>query len=88
MATWALALPRRVIREVPVAEEGGGPGGGDGGAAEVAAQVAVALASPGRVRGPDWRAEGHSPAQEARCGPVREPAHVHAGGATRGRTCE
>src|SRR5260370_1382879 len=52
---------------VPLAEEGLGAGGDVGGLAEGAAQPGVTLTFlPVRVRGPDWRAEGHSPAQDTR----------------------
>src|SRR6516162_3333057 len=52
---------------VALAEEGGGAGGAGGGPAEAAAQVALPWPLlPARVRGPDWRAEGHSPAQDTR----------------------
>src|SRR5215469_13169528 len=52
---------------VPLAEEGGGAGGADSGLAEGSAQPGVALSFlPGPGAGPDWRADGHSPAQDTR----------------------
>jgi len=67
-ATWALALPRRrairwyrsprkvSVRAAPVAARPRAP----------RSQVSPWPFFPARVRGPDWRAEGHSPAHDTR----------------------
>jgi len=52
---------------VPLAEEGGGAGGAVGGLGQGATQPGVALALfAGPGAGPDWRAEGHNPAQDTK----------------------
>src|SRR5690348_10350129 len=52
---------------VALAEERVGAGGADGGLAELPrSQVLPWPFFPARVRGPDWRADGHSPAHETR----------------------
>jgi len=67
-ATWALALPRRrairwcrsprkvAVRAAPLAAWVRAP----------RSQVSPWPFLPARVRGPDWRAEGHNPAQDTK----------------------
>src|SRR6516164_2230639 len=68
IATWALALPRRrairpyrsprkvAVRDALTAAWPRAP----------RSQVSPRPFLPDRVRGPDWRADGHSPAQDTR----------------------
>ena len=62
-------VPAQALAEAakPFAEEGLGAGGAVGGLGAVALEVGVALPFFGlRLRGPDWRATGASPAQDTR----------------------